>query len=231
MAGASGRGGCEGDISLLVAVRCVWIAPAHGARRRGWSVWLAGHRRARPLDGKELYACTPDHRAGAHAGARSDRHRGPLTSCARTPRTARPAAGKLQARVREAASAAIAAGAELDAIAQAHRTGQTRARQELSSDLLRRVERAARRSPRLWVTEDRAQRTRACGGRAVDVKTGHRAREARAMLRFQRRAQVAVVWTDPAQIRSGRCVTSWSASMMHGVRRRPKELHACPPDD
>jgi len=44
-----------------------------------------------------------------------------------------------------AASAAIAAGVPLAAIAHAERVGQTRARHELGSDVLRRVERAARR--------------------------------------------------------------------------------------
>ena len=43
-----------------------------------------------------------------------------------------------------AASAAIAAGMPLAAIAHAERVGQTRARHELGSDVLRRVERAAR---------------------------------------------------------------------------------------
>jgi DNA-binding NarL/FixJ family response regulator len=52
---------------------------------------------------------------------------------------------ELQARLRAAATTAITAGAELDAIAQAQRHGQARARDELGSDLLRRVERAARR--------------------------------------------------------------------------------------
>jgi hypothetical protein len=44
-----------------------------------------------------------------------------------------------------AASAAIAAGASLAAIADAERVGHTRARRELGSDVLRRVERSARR--------------------------------------------------------------------------------------
>jgi hypothetical protein len=51
----------------------------------------------------------------------------------------------LQTRLREAATAAIAAGAELDAIAHAQRIGQERARHELGTELLRRVERGARR--------------------------------------------------------------------------------------
>src|ERR1035441_5924060 len=34
-------GGCKGDIWLLVAVRCVWIAPVHGARRATRLVRLA----------------------------------------------------------------------------------------------------------------------------------------------------------------------------------------------
>lgn len=44
-----------------------------------------------------------------------------------------------------AAGAAIAAGMPLAAVAHAERVGQTRARRELGSDVLRRVERAARR--------------------------------------------------------------------------------------
>lgn len=44
-----------------------------------------------------------------------------------------------------AASAAIAAGIPLAAVAEAERVGQTRARRELGSDVLRRIERAARR--------------------------------------------------------------------------------------
>ncbi len=44
-----------------------------------------------------------------------------------------------------AAGAAIAAGMPLAAVADAERVGQTRARRELGSDVLRRVERAARR--------------------------------------------------------------------------------------
>jgi DNA-binding NarL/FixJ family response regulator len=51
----------------------------------------------------------------------------------------------LQRAVAQAASAAIDAGAELDAVAQAQRIGQHRARRELGSELLRRVERAAKR--------------------------------------------------------------------------------------
>ena len=47
--------------------------------------------------------------------------------------------------VPDAASAAIAAGMPLAAIADAERLGQARARRELGSDVLRRVERAARR--------------------------------------------------------------------------------------
>jgi DNA-binding NarL/FixJ family response regulator len=56
-----------------------------------------------------------------------------------------PDRDELRARLRAAATEAIATGAEFDAIAQAQQHGHTRARQELSSDLLRRVERAARR--------------------------------------------------------------------------------------
>lgn len=52
---------------------------------------------------------------------------------------------ELQKRVREAAGVAIAGGADLDAVAQAQRTGQARARGELGSELLRRVERIAKR--------------------------------------------------------------------------------------
>ena len=48
-------------------------------------------------------------------------------------------------RVAEAASAAIAAGARLSAIADAERDGELRARQELSGDVLRQVTRAAKR--------------------------------------------------------------------------------------
>lgn len=45
----------------------------------------------------------------------------------------------------EVASAAIAAGARLGAIADAEQGGERRARQELSGDVLRQVTRAARR--------------------------------------------------------------------------------------
>ena len=48
-------------------------------------------------------------------------------------------------RVAEAASAAIAAGGRLSAIADAERDGELRARQELSGDVLRHVTRAAKR--------------------------------------------------------------------------------------
>jgi DNA-binding NarL/FixJ family response regulator len=48
-------------------------------------------------------------------------------------------------RVAEAASAAIAAGARLSAIADAEREGELRARRALSGDVLRQVTRAARR--------------------------------------------------------------------------------------
>ena len=51
----------------------------------------------------------------------------------------------LQGRVGEAASRAIAAGLSLASIADAERIGQGRAREELGPELLRRVERAARR--------------------------------------------------------------------------------------
>ena len=50
-----------------------------------------------------------------------------------------------QRRVAEAASAAIAAGAALSAIADAERAGQLRARRALSTDVLRHVTRAAKR--------------------------------------------------------------------------------------
>ena len=48
-------------------------------------------------------------------------------------------------RVAEAASAAIAAGAALSAIADAERDGEQRARRALSADVLRQVARAAKR--------------------------------------------------------------------------------------
>lgn len=51
----------------------------------------------------------------------------------------------LQRQVGEVASRAIAAGVSLAAIADAERIGQGRAREELGPELLRRVERAARR--------------------------------------------------------------------------------------
>ena len=50
-----------------------------------------------------------------------------------------------QRRVAEAASAAIAAGAALGAIADAERSGELRARRALSTDVLRQVTRAAKR--------------------------------------------------------------------------------------
>ncbi|MGO9976056.1 MAG: hypothetical protein ACLP01_25290 [Solirubrobacteraceae bacterium] len=53
--------------------------------------------------------------------------------------------GRQQA-VTQAANAAITAGLPLSAVAQAEQIGQARARSELGSDLLRRVERTARRS-------------------------------------------------------------------------------------
>jgi hypothetical protein len=52
---------------------------------------------------------------------------------------------ELRRSVGEAASAAIAADLPLGAIAEAERAGETRARGELGTDVLRRVERAARR--------------------------------------------------------------------------------------
>ena len=51
----------------------------------------------------------------------------------------------LQRRVAEAASAAIAAGAALGAIAAAEQVGQARARGELGPDALKRIARASRR--------------------------------------------------------------------------------------
>ena len=48
-------------------------------------------------------------------------------------------------RVADAASAAIRAGAALSAIADAEREGEQRARNEMRTDILRRVERAAKR--------------------------------------------------------------------------------------
>lgn len=51
----------------------------------------------------------------------------------------------LQRRVGEVASRAIAAGLSLASIADAEQIGQGRAREELGGDVLRRVERAARR--------------------------------------------------------------------------------------
>ena len=56
-----------------------------------------------------------------------------------------PAAGEAQRRVAEAASAAIAAGAALSAIAEAERTGELRARGALGAEVLRQVARAAKR--------------------------------------------------------------------------------------
>ena len=53
--------------------------------------------------------------------------------------------GELQRRVAEAASAAIAAGGTLGAIAAAEQVGQTRARGELGPDVLKRIARASRR--------------------------------------------------------------------------------------
>jgi DNA-binding NarL/FixJ family response regulator len=53
--------------------------------------------------------------------------------------------GELQRRVAEAASAAIAAGAALGAIAAAERVGQAPARGELGPDALKRIARACRR--------------------------------------------------------------------------------------
>ncbi|MGA2927658.1 MAG: hypothetical protein ABSG43_17010 [Solirubrobacteraceae bacterium] len=52
---------------------------------------------------------------------------------------------ELHQRVADAASAAIAAGLPLAAIADAEQVGHARARDELRGDVLRRIERAARR--------------------------------------------------------------------------------------
>jgi DNA-binding NarL/FixJ family response regulator len=52
---------------------------------------------------------------------------------------------ELRRAVAQAASAAIAAGLPLGAIADAERTGQQRAREELRPDILRQIARAARR--------------------------------------------------------------------------------------
>ena len=54
-------------------------------------------------------------------------------------------AGDAQGRVAQAASAAIAAGAALSAIADAERTGELRARDALGAEALREVARAAKR--------------------------------------------------------------------------------------
>jgi DNA-binding NarL/FixJ family response regulator len=56
-----------------------------------------------------------------------------------------PAEQDAHRRVAEAASAAITAGAALGAIANAERTGELRARHELSTDVLRQVTRTAKR--------------------------------------------------------------------------------------
>ncbi len=50
-----------------------------------------------------------------------------------------------QRRVADTASAAIAAGAELSAIANAEQTGHERAKRTLSGDVLKRIDRAAKR--------------------------------------------------------------------------------------
>ena len=74
----------------------------------------------------------------AIAQAAADRLR---AQCGEDPRTID---GHSQ-RVADAASAAIRAGAALSAIADAERVGEERARDELRTDLLRKVERAAKR--------------------------------------------------------------------------------------
>ena len=63
-------------------------------------------------------------------------------------------------RVAEAASAAIAAGARLTAIADAEHAGELRARQELRGDVLRQVTRAGKRK----------------AGSRPRIRTGHRPR-------------------------------------------------------
>ncbi len=55
------------------------------------------------------------------------------------------AAGEAQRHVAEAASAAIASGAALSAIAEAERTGEVRARSALGAEVLKQVARAAKR--------------------------------------------------------------------------------------
>ena len=74
----------------------------------------------------------------AIAQAAADRLR---AHCGEDPRTA----DDHSQRVADAASAAIHAGAGLSAIADAERVGEDRARDELRTDVLRRVERAAKR--------------------------------------------------------------------------------------
>lgn len=71
-------------------------------------------------------------------------------------------------RVAEAASAAIAAGDRLSAIANAERIGELRARQELSGDVLRQVARAAKRK------HDADREYERAVGRAARIGLSHR---------------------------------------------------------
>jgi hypothetical protein len=85
----------------------------------------------------------------AIAQAAADRLR---AHCGEDPRTAE----QHSQRVADAASAAIHAGAALSAIAEAERVGEERARRELRADVLRRVERAAKRKRETVADYDRA---------------------------------------------------------------------------
>jgi DNA-directed RNA polymerase specialized sigma24 family protein len=67
-------------------------------------------------------------------------------------------------RVADAASTAIRAGAALSAIANAERVGEQRARDELRTDILRRVERAAKRKREVDTDYDHAIDRAACLG-------------------------------------------------------------------
>jgi hypothetical protein len=92
----------------------------------------------------------------------------------------------MQRSVGEAASRAIAAGLLLAAIADAEQIGQRRAREELGPDLLRRVERAARRKREAEHEYEQAVVGAASGPRASGRRGGgargarHRARDRRA---------------------------------------------------
>lgn len=72
------------------------------------------------------------------AAAAADRLRGEVADTA-------PNESEPQRALAQAASAAIASGMPLSAIANAERVGQSRARDELRPDVLRRIARAARR--------------------------------------------------------------------------------------